>query len=208
MLLCECILAWFNQFQNLRRRSTFSALRKHAEITTLCSSAVVDHCLQTLLCISGLYRKISAKTHHQAVDYNIFEGMECHGVPVVTISRGKVVYEKGQLTVTPGHGKFIHRKPFSEFVYKRIRQREQVSQAPLVSSQEQTPQLVKRFIKENTKHSYPLTVSSKSATEITPRLTLVLLLAILFEWQNSTVIFFEGEKSNETIWFVNRMCNT
>uniref|UniRef100_A0A3P8TW34 Dihydropyrimidinase n=1 Tax=Amphiprion percula TaxID=161767 RepID=A0A3P8TW34_AMPPE len=72
-------------------------------------------------------RKISAKTHHQAVDYNIFEGMECHGVPVITISRGKVVYEDGQLNVSPGHGRFIHRKPFSEFVYKRIKQRDQVS---------------------------------------------------------------------------------
>uniref|UniRef100_A0A3P8U4V9 Dihydropyrimidinase n=1 Tax=Amphiprion percula TaxID=161767 RepID=A0A3P8U4V9_AMPPE len=77
-------------------------------------------------------RKISAKTHHQAVDYNIFEGMECHGVPVITISRGKVVYEDGQLNVSPGHGRFIHRKPFSEFVYKRIKQRDQVSKEPPV----------------------------------------------------------------------------
>ncbi|KAM9797897.1 dihydropyrimidinase [Neosynchiropus ocellatus] len=74
-------------------------------------------------------RKISAKTHHQAVDYNIFEGMECHGVPVVTISRGTVVYEDGQLKATAGHGRFIHRNPFSEFVYQRIKQREQVSGA-------------------------------------------------------------------------------
>lgn len=78
-----------------------------------------------LLCLG---RKISAKTHHQAVDYNIFEGMECHGVPVITISRGKVVYEDGQLNVSPGHGRFVHRKPFSELVYKRIKQREQVGE--------------------------------------------------------------------------------
>ncbi|CAI5662828.1 unnamed protein product [Oreochromis niloticus] len=78
-------------------------------------------------------RKISAKTHHQAVDYNIFEGMECHGVPVITISRGKVVYEDGQLKVSPGHGQFIHRKPFSEFVYKRIKQREQVRKPTAVT---------------------------------------------------------------------------
>lgn len=86
-----------------------------------------------------LGRKISAKTHHQAVDYNIFEGMECHGVPVITISRGKVVYEDGQLKVSPGHGKFIHRKPFSEFVYKRIKQREQVSQTPQDLLRENNP---------------------------------------------------------------------
>lgn len=55
--------------------------------------------------------------------------MECHGVPVVTISRGKVVYEEGQLKVSPGHGRFIHRQPFSQFVYKRIHQRDQVRKA-------------------------------------------------------------------------------
>lgn len=84
-----------------------------------------------VLCVPLCFgRRISAKTHHQAVDYNIFEGMECHGVPVVTISRGKVVYGEGRLTVPAGHGRFIHRKPFSEYVYKRIRQRDQVSQSP------------------------------------------------------------------------------
>uniref|UniRef100_A0A3B3BJZ3 Dihydropyrimidinase n=1 Tax=Oryzias melastigma TaxID=30732 RepID=A0A3B3BJZ3_ORYME len=77
-------------------------------------------------------RRISAKTHHQAVDYNIFEGMECHGVPVVTISRGKVVYENGQLQASPGHGRFIPREPFSEFVYKRIKQRDQVGRPTAV----------------------------------------------------------------------------
>ncbi|XP_026351370.2 dihydropyrimidinase [Ursus arctos] len=70
-------------------------------------------------------RTISAKTHHQAVNFNIFEGMVCHGVPLVTISRGKVVYEAGVFSVTAGDGKFIPRKPFAEYIYKRIKQRDQ-----------------------------------------------------------------------------------
>ena len=34
----------------------------------------------------------------QAVDFNIFEGMECHGVAYVTICQGKVVYEGGEVS--------------------------------------------------------------------------------------------------------------
>ncbi|XP_043921625.1 dihydropyrimidinase [Protopterus annectens] len=71
-------------------------------------------------------RTISAKTHHQAVKTNIFEGMVCHGVPTVTISRGKVVYKDGVLNVEQGHGKYIPRTPCPEYVYKRIKQRDQV----------------------------------------------------------------------------------
>ncbi|XP_062987102.1 dihydropyrimidinase [Elgaria multicarinata webbii] len=73
-------------------------------------------------------RTISAKTHHHAIDFNIFEGMVCHGVPIVTISRGKVVYQSGVFHVAAGEGRYIPRAPFSEYVYKRIRQRDQVCQ--------------------------------------------------------------------------------
>ena len=93
------------------------------------SNVIFSSCLLNMQFCICVFRTISAKTHHQAVDYNIFEGMQCHGVPVVTISRGKVVYEAGQLTVTPGQGRFIHRQPFSEFVYKKIHQRDEVSKA-------------------------------------------------------------------------------
>ncbi|MEJ1274957.1 hypothetical protein NN561_005850 [Cricetulus griseus] len=72
-------------------------------------------------------RRISAKTHHQAVNFNIFEGMVCHGVPLVTISRGRVVYEAGVYNVAAGDGKFIPRKPFAEYIYNRIKQRDQMT---------------------------------------------------------------------------------
>ena len=44
-------------------------------------------------------RKISAQTHHQAVDFNIFEGMECHGVPIYVITNGHVVVDEGQVRI-------------------------------------------------------------------------------------------------------------
>ncbi|XP_075438617.1 dihydropyrimidinase isoform X2 [Ascaphus truei] len=73
-------------------------------------------------------RTISAKTHNQAVNFNIFEGMVCHGVPLVTISGGRVVYENGILHAVAGHGKYIPRKPFADYVYNRIKQRDEVCQ--------------------------------------------------------------------------------
>ncbi|MDY0874012.1 dihydropyrimidinase [Dongia rigui] len=57
-------------------------------------------------------RTISAKTHHQKVDYNIFEGMSVTGNTSVTISQGKVVYEKGELQVERGAGRYIDRPTF------------------------------------------------------------------------------------------------
>jgi len=62
----------------------------------------------------SLTRTISAKTHHHAVDFNIFEGMEVRGNAWVTISQGEVVWEGNQLTdaVKQGRGQYISRTNF------------------------------------------------------------------------------------------------
>lgn len=49
---------------------------------------------------------------HDNVDYSPWEGFECHGWPVMTLSRGAVVWRDGEFHGTAGHGRFIHRKPF------------------------------------------------------------------------------------------------
>ena len=60
-------------------------------------------------------KTISAKTHHQNVDYNIFEGMTVTGTPSHTISQGNLVYKQGELQVECGAGRYLHRPPFAPY---------------------------------------------------------------------------------------------
>src|SRR5215475_5998516 len=67
-------------------------------------------------------RTISAKTHHQKVDYNIFEGLTVQGVNTVTIAAGKVVWEKGELKVEKGAGRYVDR-PCYPAVFDAVKKR-------------------------------------------------------------------------------------
>jgi dihydropyrimidinase len=58
-------------------------------------------------------RVISAKTHHQNVDFNVYEGMEVTGLARSTIANGRLVWHQGQLRAVRGAGRYIERPCFS-----------------------------------------------------------------------------------------------
>ena len=55
---------------------------------------------------------ISAKTHHQQTDYNLYEGMKVTGMPAVVLSRGSIVVEDGRWLGAAGAGRFLRRQRF------------------------------------------------------------------------------------------------
>ncbi len=55
---------------------------------------------------------ISAKTQKSAIDYNVFEGFACKGLPVITIARGKVAFRDKEVIAQAGEGRYIERPAY------------------------------------------------------------------------------------------------
>ena len=53
--------------------------------------------------------RLGLDTTHSAADYCVYEGRSVTGYPVVTISRGEVVYDHGDILAEPGRGRFVER---------------------------------------------------------------------------------------------------
>lgn len=82
-----------------------------------------------ILCLMravALYRTISVDSQVQGGDVNLYEGLRCHGVPLVTISRGRLVYENEMFTCAEGSGKFCPMRTFPDYLYKKMVQRAKV----------------------------------------------------------------------------------
>ena len=57
-------------------------------------------------------KTISAKSHHQRIDFNIFEGMSVTGQASHTVSQGALVWKDGDLRAKEGKGRYIKRPAF------------------------------------------------------------------------------------------------
>jgi dihydropyrimidinase len=53
---------------------------------------------------------ISASTHHMAVDYSCYEGMQIKGHVDAVFSRGRQIISDGAYSGEPGHGRFVTRQ--------------------------------------------------------------------------------------------------
>lgn len=59
---------------------------------------------------------ISAATHHMRCDYNIYEGMEVRGKPVMVYLRGNKLVDGDQWLGSNGSGQFIARRPHAPVI--------------------------------------------------------------------------------------------
>ena len=60
-------------------------------------------------------RTISKNTHHQKIDFNIFEGMTVRGINTHTIANGKVVWQDGEVRTVRGAGRYVDRPVFPSY---------------------------------------------------------------------------------------------
>jgi dihydropyrimidinase len=56
-------------------------------------------------------RTISAATHHQNVDFNVFEGRTVTGLARTTVAQGKIVWHDNTLRAVRGAGRYLKRSP-------------------------------------------------------------------------------------------------
>ena len=61
-------------------------------------------------------RTISAKTHHQNIDFNVFEGRTVTGIATHTFTRGQLAWVDGDLRAERGHGRYLKRPTHAPYI--------------------------------------------------------------------------------------------
>jgi dihydropyrimidinase len=62
---------------------------------------------------------LSNSLMQHAIDYTPYDGIEVIGWPVMTISRGRVVMNEGNVNAEPGSGQFLARGPYEMILPSR-----------------------------------------------------------------------------------------
>ena len=57
-------------------------------------------------------KTITAAKQKSRIDYNVFEGFACRGLPRATLNRGRIALLDGDLRAKAGDGKYIERPAF------------------------------------------------------------------------------------------------
>ncbi|MEZ4317388.1 MAG: dihydropyrimidinase [Myxococcota bacterium] len=78
-----------------------------------------------------LSRTISAKTHKQNIDFNIYEGMEVTGNARTTLSRGRIVWHDGDLRTVRGTGQYVNRPCFAPYWHNQMLRNELAEPTPV-----------------------------------------------------------------------------
>jgi dihydropyrimidinase len=71
---------------------------------------------------TGTSNTITQKTHHQAGDFNIFEGLSVSGAAEFVLCGGKVVVAEYQVNTSPGTGQYIQAPSMPQLAYEKIQQ--------------------------------------------------------------------------------------
>lgn len=61
----------------------------------------------------GASKTIRAKDQLSIIDYNVFEGVEVTGLPIVTLSRGRIAWMDKQIQLKAGDGGYVERPAFA-----------------------------------------------------------------------------------------------
>ena len=72
-------------------------------------------------------RTISKDTHHQNIDFNIYEGMKVTGTAAMTMSRGKIIWNDGDLSPEKGWGRNVDRPCHPSFEVAQQRRNERAT---------------------------------------------------------------------------------
>ena len=76
-------------------------------------------------------RTISAATHHQKIDFNIYEGMTTVGNPAMTFVRGKLAWDGRDLHTERGFGRYLNRPCHSVFFENQMTRNRQGLPSPV-----------------------------------------------------------------------------